>query len=127
MRASAGNLKRVSLELGGKFPDIVFADADVAAAVPGAPMAAFANSGPAPGHECLSSKRSMTSSRNGSRRLEGICASAAGSIRKPRLADWPTGIGATARARAKWYFVPPTVFADVRDDMRMAQEEFLAR
>src|SRR5271154_785811 len=45
VRASAGNLKRVSLELGGKSPDIVFADADVEAAVPGAAMAVFANSG----------------------------------------------------------------------------------
>ena len=36
VQASAGNLKRVSLELGGKSPDIVFADADLEAAVPGA-------------------------------------------------------------------------------------------
>ncbi|MEJ1978219.1 MAG: aldehyde dehydrogenase family protein [Acetobacteraceae bacterium] len=36
IQASAGNLKRVSLELGGKSPDIVFADADLDAAVPGA-------------------------------------------------------------------------------------------
>ncbi|HXI31642.1 MAG TPA: aldehyde dehydrogenase family protein, partial [Vicinamibacterales bacterium] len=45
IRASAGNLKRVSLELGGKSPDIVFSDADLDAAVPGAAMAVFANSG----------------------------------------------------------------------------------
>ncbi len=45
VEASAGNLKRVSLELGGKSPDIVFADADLEAAVPGAAMAVFANSG----------------------------------------------------------------------------------
>src|SRR5262249_56746720 len=45
VRASAGNLKRVSLELGGKSPDIVFQDADLDAAVPGAAMAVFANSG----------------------------------------------------------------------------------
>src|SRR5262249_29885269 len=45
VRASAGNLKRVSLELGGKSPDIVFADADLESAVPGAAMAVFANSG----------------------------------------------------------------------------------
>jgi aldehyde dehydrogenase (NAD+) len=35
VQASAGNLKRVSLELGGKSPDIVFADADLNQAVPG--------------------------------------------------------------------------------------------
>ncbi len=45
IRASAGNLKRVSLELGGKSPDIVFADADLNQAVPGSGMAVFANSG----------------------------------------------------------------------------------
>jgi aldehyde dehydrogenase (NAD+) len=45
IEASAGNLKRVSLELGGKSPDVVFADADLDAAVPGAGMAVFANSG----------------------------------------------------------------------------------
>jgi aldehyde dehydrogenase (NAD+) len=43
--ASAGNLKRVSLELGGKSPDIVFADADLDAAVPGTAMAVFNNAG----------------------------------------------------------------------------------
>jgi len=43
--ASAGNLKRVSLELGGESPDIVFADADLETAAPGAGMAVFANSG----------------------------------------------------------------------------------
>src|SRR5580704_5199000 len=43
--ASAGNLKRVTLELGGKSPDIVFADADLEGAIPGAGMAVFANSG----------------------------------------------------------------------------------
>ncbi|MGH7044057.1 MAG: aldehyde dehydrogenase family protein, partial [Acetobacteraceae bacterium] len=45
IRASAGNLKRVSLELGGKSPDIVFADADLDQAAPGAGMAVFANTG----------------------------------------------------------------------------------
>jgi aldehyde dehydrogenase (NAD+) len=45
VQASSGNLKRVSLELGGKSPDIVFADADLETAVPGAGMAVFANSG----------------------------------------------------------------------------------
>ncbi|MEU3985315.1 aldehyde dehydrogenase family protein [Streptomyces sp. NPDC026672] len=47
IRASAGNIKRLTLELGGKSPDIVFADADLDAAVPGAAMAAFVNSGQA--------------------------------------------------------------------------------
>jgi aldehyde dehydrogenase (NAD+) len=45
IKASAGNMKRLSLELGGKSPDIVFADADLDKAVPGAAMGVFNNSG----------------------------------------------------------------------------------
>jgi aldehyde dehydrogenase (NAD+) len=41
IRASAANMKRLTLELGGKSPDIVFADADLDLAVPSAAMAAF--------------------------------------------------------------------------------------
>src|SRR5262249_60287391 len=44
-RESAGTLKRVSLELGGKSPNIVFADADVTEAVKGALVGAFFNQG----------------------------------------------------------------------------------
>ena len=44
-RASAGNLKRVSLELGGKSPVIVCADADLDRAIPLAAMAVYAHSG----------------------------------------------------------------------------------
>lgn len=44
-RIAAEHLKRLSLELGGKSPNIVFADADLDLAVPGAAMAVFANSG----------------------------------------------------------------------------------
>jgi len=43
--AAATNFKRVSLELGGKSPDIVFADADLDKAVPGAAMGVFYNTG----------------------------------------------------------------------------------
>jgi aldehyde dehydrogenase (NAD+) len=43
--ASAGNMKRVQLELGGKSPDIVFADANLDRAVPGAAMAVYNNTG----------------------------------------------------------------------------------
>ncbi len=45
VRAAAGNMKRMSMELGGKSPDIVFADADLEAAIPGAAMGVFQNSG----------------------------------------------------------------------------------
>jgi acyl-CoA reductase-like NAD-dependent aldehyde dehydrogenase len=42
---AAATIKRVTLELGGKSPNIVFADADLAAAAAAAPMAVFANAG----------------------------------------------------------------------------------
>lgn len=45
VQASAGNLKRVSLELGGKSPTIIFADADLEQAIPAAAHAVFGNSG----------------------------------------------------------------------------------
>jgi phenylacetaldehyde dehydrogenase len=45
VRAAAGNLKRVSLELGGKSPNIVFNDADIDAAIAGAASGIFFNQG----------------------------------------------------------------------------------
>jgi phenylacetaldehyde dehydrogenase len=45
MRAASGNLKRVSLELGGKSPNIIFADADLDAAAVGAASAIYFNHG----------------------------------------------------------------------------------
>ena len=45
VQAAAGNLKKVSLELGGKSPTIIFGDADVDAAIPGAASAIFFNHG----------------------------------------------------------------------------------
>lgn len=45
IQASAGNIKRLALELGSKAPNIIFADADLDAAIPGAFSAAFHNTG----------------------------------------------------------------------------------
>jgi len=45
IEASTVNIKRLQLELGGKSPDIVFADADLDRAVPGAAMGCLANTG----------------------------------------------------------------------------------
>jgi len=45
LRAAAGNLKRVTLELGGKSPVLVFPDADIEAAVAGVSRFIFSNSG----------------------------------------------------------------------------------
>src|ERR1700722_11487938 len=45
LKAAAGNLKKVSLELGGKSPNIIFKDADLNVAIPGAASAIFFNQG----------------------------------------------------------------------------------
>jgi len=45
VKAAAGDLKRVTLELGGKSPNVVFADADLETAIPGAANAIFFNHG----------------------------------------------------------------------------------
>ena len=149
IQASAGNLKRVSLELGGKSPDVVFADADLDAAVPGAGMAVFANSG----QICSAGTRLFVEQKI----YEEFTARVAdfsktlrvgnssdpetqvGPLVSSEQLDRVTGylsIGRQEGARAlsggaqltdgdmsKGFFVPPTVFTDVKDDMRIAQEE----
>jgi aldehyde dehydrogenase (NAD+) len=149
IQASAGNLKRVSLELGGKSPDIVFADADLDAAVPGASMAVFANSG-----QICSAGTRLFVERKVYDEFVGRVADFGKGLRVGNGLDPDTQIGplvseqqlervtgylSVARQEgaravaggeqltegpfAKGFFVPPTVFADVRDDMRIAQEE----
>ncbi len=147
VQASAGNLKRVSLELGGKSPDIVFADADLDAAVPGAAMAVFANSG----QVCSAGTRLFVESRiyeefthrvaEFSRSLklgdgldpETQIGPLVSSEQLDRVANYlRLGMQEGARAMsggarvtegplAKGYFIPPTVF--VRDEMTIAREE----
>ena len=149
IRASAGNLKRVSLELGGKSPDIVFADADLDAAVPGAGMAVFANSG----QICSAGTRLFVERKVYDEFVSRVAEFGKG-LRVGNGLDPETQIGPlvsqeqltrvsdylslgqqegakalTGGARvsegplANGYFVPPTVFSNVRDDMRIAQEE----
>jgi aldehyde dehydrogenase (NAD+) len=149
VQASAGNLKRVSLELGGKSPDIVFADADLATAVPGAGMAVFANSG-----QICSAGTRLFVERRIYDEFTGRVAEFGKSLRVGMGLDPETQVGPLVSAEqldrvtgylsigrqegarplsggerltdgefSKGYFVPPTVFADVRDEMRIAQEE----
>ena len=149
VRASAGNLKRVSLELGGKSPDIVFADADLAQAVPGAGMAVFANTG----QICSAGTRLFVEKKIYDEFVSKV-ADFSKTLRVGDGSDPETQVGPlvsqeqltrvtgylnigrqegarplsggerlTDGALGKGYFVPPTVFADVRDDMRIAQEE----
>ena len=99
IRASAGNLKRVSLELGGKSPDIVFADADLDAAVPGAAMAVFANSG----QICSAGTRLFVEQKVYDEFVGRVAEFGkklqVGNGLDPEHADRAAGIGAAARSR----------------------------
>lgn len=149
VQASAGNLKRVSLELGGKSPDVVFADADLDAAVPGAGMAVFANSG-----QICSAGTRLFVERKIYEEFTARVAEYGRSLKVGDGRDPATQVGPLVSAEQmervtsylaigrqegarplsggerlteggmdKGFFVPPTVFADVRDEMRIAQEE----
>jgi aldehyde dehydrogenase (NAD+) len=148
VQASADNLKRVSLELGGKSPDIVFADADLEKAIPGAAMGVFFNSGQicAAGTRVLVERKiheefvdrlkQFSSSLKVGNGLDpdvqlGPIVSQKQLDRVMRYVD----IGGKEGARlayggqrlggdlAAGYFVQPTVFADVSNDMTIAREE----
>ena len=149
VKASAGNLKRLSLELGGKSPDVVFADADLEAAVPGSGMAVFANSG-----QICSAGTRLFVERKIYEEFTGRVAEFGNTLKVGNSMNPDTQIGPLVSSEqlervtgylsigrqegarvlsggqqltdgdmAKGYFVPPTVFADVKDEMRIAQEE----
>src|ERR1700754_2015436 len=72
VHAATGNLKKVSLELGGKSPTIVFGDADVESAIPGAASAIFFNHGQC----CCAGSRLYAHKNVFDQVLEGISAEA---------------------------------------------------
>ena len=145
IRAAAGNLKRVALELGGKSPAIVFPDADLEQAIPGAAMAAFANAG----QVCVAGSRLFVHRKVFDDVIDGIIsftgALKVGSGLDPtsqigpliskgqldRVAEY-IGSGVDEGARVvqgggrigtEGYFMQPTVVADTRPDMRLVREE----
>jgi aldehyde dehydrogenase (NAD+) len=149
VRASAGNLKRLSLELGGKSPHIIFADADLGRAVPSAAMAVFANSG----QICVAGTRLLVERSIHDEVVERLVAFGAqlkvgngmdpttqlGPLASGQHLERVTGyldIGHAEGASAVLggsrlhgpgfdggYYVPPTIFTGVRDEMRIAREE----
>ena len=68
VRASAGNLKKVSLELGGKSPVIVFPDADLDQVIPGAARACFFLQG----QNCMAGTRLFVHKRVHDRIVDGV-------------------------------------------------------
>jgi phenylacetaldehyde dehydrogenase len=73
-RAATGNLKRVSLELGGKSPNIIFDDADVDAAIAGAAQGIFFNQG----EVCSAGSRLYVAEQHFDQVVEGVSAAAKG-------------------------------------------------
>ena len=146
MRTAADTLKRVTLELGGKSPNIFFADADFEAAIDGALFGVFINQG----EVCSAGSRVLversiyskfveamtekakkivlgppstatprwvrSSARNSSTACAVIRSSASPKPRPPSAAGRPKGLD-------HGYYVEPTIFYDVDNSARIAREE----
>jgi phenylacetaldehyde dehydrogenase len=145
VQAAAGNLKKVTLELGGKSPNIIMADADLETAIPGAANAIFFNHGQC----CVAGSRLFVEEKIFDKVVEGVAerakkirlgpGMAEGTQMGPLVSDEQfsrvTGFlesgkseGARAlaggeRAGGEGYFVQPTVLVDTRPDMKVVREE----
>ncbi|MEJ1974099.1 MAG: aldehyde dehydrogenase family protein [Lacunisphaera sp.] len=144
--ASQGNLKKVTLELGGKNPQIVFPDADLEAALDAVVFGVYFNAG-----ECCNSGSRLLLHRDvppsfveriverarslpvgdplNERTKVGAIINAA---QFAKITDYITAakkagarllLGGDARASGGGHFVDPTVFAEVRPEMSIAREE----
>jgi aldehyde dehydrogenase (NAD+) len=143
--AAQTNLKRVTLELGGKSPNIILDDADLDAAVEGAHLGIFVNQG----QSCCAGSRVFVQEKVYEQFVEKSVARAAkrrvgdpldpttdqgpqvdqsqfdrimGYIESGRTEGATLACGGE-RVGNRGYFIRPTVFADVEDDMTIAREE----
>jgi aldehyde dehydrogenase (NAD+) len=146
--AAAATVKRVTLELGGKSANVILPDADLATAVKVGVAKAFINSGQtcnaltrmlvhrdaydeAVGHAAKNAERYLTGDplANGTRLGPLVSAAQRDRVRRfieQGLAEGARMVVGGPQAPAgldRGYFVQPTVFADVRPDMTIAQEE----
>jgi betaine-aldehyde dehydrogenase len=148
MQVAAENVKKVSLELGGKSANIILEDADLAAAIPAGVFACYLNSG-----QTCSAFTRMIVPRSRLAEVEELAAASAAGFAPGDPFEATTGIGplvsAIQRDRVRTYiqkgidegakliaggaetpegldhgfFVQPTVFSEVTKDMIIAQEE----
>jgi acyl-CoA reductase-like NAD-dependent aldehyde dehydrogenase len=149
MRLAAGNIKKISLELGGKSPNIVFADADIEKFARESPYSVFDNTG----QDCCARSRIFVE-RSVHERVVELFAAATRNVKVGDPADEATevgtlvsfkqrdrvrdyieiGLGEGARlvvggdapedpALAGGAYLMPTVFDGVDNDMRIAREE----
>lgn len=149
IRASAGNLKRLALELGSKAPNIIFADADLDVAIPRSFWAAFGNSG----QSCVAGARLFVQAPVFDQVVERL-AEMAHEVKIGHALDPETELGPivdqaqtdtilgyiksgldqgarlvcggkqmTGGNYAKGFYIEPTLFTGLRDDMVIACEE----
>lgn len=145
MRSAADTLKRVSLELGGKSPNIVFEDADLKRAIRGVTTGIYYNQG----QMCTAGSRVLVHERIQDAFMEAFM-EATGKIRPGDPLDKDTRMGSLvsreqlervseyvalgqqegaslamggSAGEGDGYFFNPTVFTDVRPEHRIAQEE----
>ena len=147
LRKSAASLKRVTLELGGKSPNVVFADADLEAAARGAVGGIFYNKGEvcAAGSRILVERKVQDEliekmkgrsakltqgdtldpkTRLGPQASKGQMDKVLGYIEKGKAEGAQLAMGGERNAEAgAGYFVKPTIFANAKNDMTIAQEE----
>ena len=149
MRLASGNVKKISLELGGKSPNIVFADADLEKFARESPYSVFDNAG----QDCCARSRILVE-RSAHERVVELFAEATRKVKVGDPADDATEVGtlvsAKQRDRVKDYieiglgegativvggtapddpaladgaYLLPTIFDGVSNDMRIAREE----
>jgi phenylacetaldehyde dehydrogenase len=145
IHAAAGNLKKVSLELGGKSPNIILDDADIDAAIPGAASAIFFNQG----QTCCAGSRLFIDKKIFDKVVDGVAQNAS-KIRIGQGFDPDVDMGPLvseeqfnkvcgylesgkqegakavtggSRSGNRGYFVQPTVLINTTDTMKVVQEE----
>ena len=143
--AARGNLKKLTLELGGKSPAVVLADADLSLVLPGVARGIFNNAG----QVCVAGSRVYAQRAVYDRVVEGLAAEA-GKLRLGHGLDPATDLGPLVNARhaervasyvedgvsegaqvvaggarggAQQSFYEPTVVVGTRPDMRLMREE----
>jgi phenylacetaldehyde dehydrogenase len=146
VKGAAGNLKKVSLELGGKSPAIVFPDADLKRAIPGAASGIFFNQG----QTCCAGSRLFVHKKVFDQVVDGICkvaqsiklgagldpdtemgplvsdeqlARVTGYIELGEKEGAKIATGGTKVGKDGGYFVAPTVITNTKPDMRVVREE----
>jgi phenylacetaldehyde dehydrogenase len=145
LNAASGNLKKVSLELGGKSPNVILQDADLEQAIPGSAMAIFFNQG----EICCAGSRLFAHQNIFDKVVEGVAdftksfligpgidpANNMGPLVSKEQQDRVCGYldsGSKDGAKAvvggrkidgPGYFVEPTVLVDVKPEMKVVREE----